>query len=379
MKNFFVCLALIGISSTASAIECGNAAFNTAKTVSFPGSGYWMQAAGDCRVTHTSVGGTNSQLYNYCTNRAENITTRADAFPVPGFEQLYVHPTADFFKIGGNGQSIYEDNTHTGVYQSLGLVEGGGNSGTVRILAGWGGGVYRDYRIVRNGENYNITPVGERVTTCQNLGGIRGDLPIISRNGRMVSGRSTSSQGQVIYEIQQGGSCRVIREIPRATSKISYTFDNKYALYVVQDPNTNKGRLISMDIASGVEKTLSAPTEDVQYVSAKADGSIIYSRRGQNGNELAFIRGGMATPSGQSQQQQALGLVWATKCNVDVDADSAEAVGRRLSGNVCNAITQETEVRQALADSPYASIQPASIRSLCSSNGNGAQGSGTQN
>src|SRR5207253_9771601 len=94
-------------------------------------NGYWMQIAGDCRITYTSQGGVWSHLYNTCTRQSENITEYIDAYALPEGD-IYVHPVngISFFKMsdairGGSGaEPFFQDEKNFGNYESIGMLPG---------------------------------------------------------------------------------------------------------------------------------------------------------------------------------------------------------------------------------------------------------------
>ena len=388
-----VLLSLISFTAVARAeVECSNKAFGARSIIDFPSEGYWMQAAGDCRMTYTSVGGTNTSMYNYCTKRSEPITNFYDGFPVPGFsDELYVHPRSDqgqgqaFFKFadasrtGGANSPIYQDTAHTGVYESIGLLSGGTEKKkVVRIAAGWSAGAFRDYEIKKDGANFQISPKGDITQVCKNLpsGGLDSQLPVLSRDGQMIAAREMNDSKSKIFRIRvPGGTCTEVGVIPQQTSKLSFSFDNKSVLYVIQDPNSNKGRLMAYDLDTKRERTISAPTEDVQYMTFKPDGTLMYTRRGTSGTELVGVDPNAVKEGADPKTEEALGLLWATKCNMDVDASYAGAIGRRLTQSNCSSLAAPAEVSQGLADSPYSSVTADKIRGLCASASRSAGGS----
>ncbi len=398
---------LISVQAFA-AVDCTDSVLQTRNKHILPGSGYWMQPFGKCRLTYTSNGGVNSQMYNLCENKIEPISNNIDAFPVPGGEdELYVHPSRgiSFYKLkdiqsSPNPNSVlpfYTDYEMQGMYESLGLLDGSTpEHRKVRVLMVSGETTFRDYKIDKDGENYKIEPAGAIVKICQNVDsqGIRlpMQMPIISRDGQMISNRDYRTQETVVYKIDNAtGNCTRINSAGVSTGKASFTFDNKSMLYVAMDPNTRKGRLIQMDIKSGVLKTLSGPDEDVQYMTAKPNGNILYSRKpaipieipvaatdpaGSPGrsayrdpynSELVEVDAQKISDVAQPKTYEAIGMMWAKACSKNIDLDSALAVGKRIETKNCSDIVN-AELVAALDEGHKDTV--ANLMTACSTQNN---------
>ena len=271
-------------------VACDNTVLKTESIYDLPGKGYWLQALGDCRITYTAVGGTRSKMYNMCTRKAENITDDIDAFGLPEGD-VYTHPQGggiSFYKTSGvlrdgyNNRRFYNDHNHPGNYQSIGILSSSVKERTIRVAMGNQGGSFKDYKIVKDGDDdYKITVLHDRpVHVCRNIpsGGLDRALPVISRDGKYIAGRDTGTNLMKIYKFDPtDGKCELVNDVPYVTSKVSFSFDHKHILFVVNDPNTRKGRLMQMDIESGELKTISSPLENVQYVTSKQNGEILYA------------------------------------------------------------------------------------------------------
>lgn len=339
-----------------------------------------MQAAGDCRITYTSIAGVFSRMFNICTQKSEPITNYIDAFALPEGD-VYIHPYKgiSFFEMKdanatqGSNEPFYTDPAHQGNYQSLGILPGSTpEKRLVRIAMGNASGSIRDYSVLKNGNGFKITPIQNSVTpVCKNLPslGLDTETPVISRDGQMIAGRELNSRKTQIYRIKMpSGDCELVRTIPLATSKVSFMFDNKNVLYVIKDPNSQNGRLLKMNIESGEILTVSGPDEDVFYMTARMDGTIFYNRKSSLislfGSQLVELApDAVAARSGDLRKYEAIGLMWGDACKKPIDADYAIAVGMRMTPDTCDAIV--TEKNLAALEEEYAGLTRSDLLSLC--------------
>ncbi len=362
-------------ANTAQAeVDCKATAAAAVEVHPLPHEGYWMQSVDDNKITYTSVGGTNSKMFNLQTNLNEPITTHYDAFPIaPG--DLYVHPYVgsnpgySFFKMGGgaDAQPIWEDTDEFGVYQAIGLLPQttGADNRYVRISAGWSAGIFQDYQITKKADGqYNFRKIHEGpVQVCLNLdtGGLDTQIPVLARNGEMIAGRDWNDQMTKIYRILEvqktddpsiprKADCELVQTIPAETSKISFSFDNKKVMFTLSDSNTGKGRLFEMDLETGLLTTLSLPSEDVMYMTYRYDSTaptfnndsmLLYSRRTEipgPQSDLVLIKpNSVATVEHeQATQFEAIGHLWGKACSQELDNDYARAVGSRLNVSMCD-------------------------------------------
>lgn len=403
MKKYYVKLcAMITISFLSAqyvnAVVCDSEVLKKTSVHNLPGAGYWMQAFGNCRVTYTTVGGISSKLYNICTNESERITDHIDAFPVPLEDNLYTHPYGGigFFKLsdvlGSDGRSdepFYDDMSHTGNYQSLGLLPSSTpDKKVIRVAMGNAAGRFRDYTIekINNGRDFKIKPVQSQVMpVCKNLesGGLDTEVPVLSRDGQMISGRVLESRKTGIFRINAtDGSCTLVKKIPTQTSKVSFSFDNKHVMYTMRDPNTHNGRLIQMNLETGELRSVSGPDEDVQYMTSRPDGTILYTKHApvvvteQNGSidsyestrtsRLVILDSKLVAETPNKKIYEAIGLLWADKCGRDIDLDYAQTIGQRMLAENCSELINRQSV--ATLEAEYGDITVSQLKSVCGTN-----------
>ncbi len=393
MKKIIFLVSLVCVSSAFSEIKCDNSVLKTEKTYEIPGAGYWMQAFGDCRITYTSVGGISSKMYNMCTNSAEPITNRIDAYGLPEGD-IYTHPgaygiefykTSDLLLSGAQTRPFFQD-AHPGDYQSIGILSKSGNERKIRIAMGSAGGSIKDYVIKKKGDDFEIKAVqSEPLKICRNIpsAGLDRQVPILSRDGKYIAGRDNGTRVMKIYKINdRNGDCEFVNEIPAVTSKVSFSFDKKNVIFVVNDPNTRKGRLLQMNIESGEVITLSSPTENVQYMTSTEKGEILYSRKSDSGSGATSTLVKLSPSlipkanSSDSKSYEAIGLMWAKNCNMQIDLDYALAVGQRLTDENCNAIVKDGDLKSL--DAEYSNLKTDEVKKVCSvSAGSAAKTSGS--
>lgn len=387
-----------GIAAQA-AVNCSASAADASEQHVLPGAGYWMQAVDSegTRLTYTGIGGVTSYLYNLKEQKPEAITDDFDAFPIPPGD-IYVHPIQgySFYRLGdGAGASpIYVDDSRFGVYQSIGLLPGPYSleSRRVRIAAGWAAGIFQDYQIDRSpsGEYRFEKRYANPVRVCRNLPsrGLDSQLPVLSRDGQMISSRDETDQFTKIWRILAPESknatdadCEHVQTIPTQTGKISFSFSGKSAMFVMADPNTGLGRLLEIDIATGEINTLSLPSEDVMYMTYRFDSSfrndnaILYSRRrADESSDLVGIKPG-AVPKATDAlavPMQALGHLWASACNLELDDDYARAAGSRLKKSECREVINAQSL-SALGED-YSALRKEALLDLCERDDRGFSG-----
>ena len=382
--KFLLKAVVLLVSSQAFAnLNCNPADLRTKQINSLPGVGYWLQAFGDCRVTYTSVGGVNGKLYNVCTGQAEPFPNGIDPFPITSpadpkmSNELYVRPGMSFFNMSDNNQVIHVDRTNPGVYQSVGLLESTPNKTRVRIAVGWRAGNYKDYTIQRSSGTYTVTPEQSApVSICKNVAGgkIDSEIPVLSRDGRLIAARDGSSRNTKIFRInEQNQNCDLVAEIPGMTGKVSFDFDNEHVMYVIADPVTNKGRLMRLSLRTGVLRTISSPDEDVMYMTSRANGDILYTRRIPNSysndkSDLVTIKSSDVDNNNNSNLYEVLGQMWAKACNKQIDLDYSYAVGQRMSSGTCNLVVNRGHYSE-LSSEQKGKVTLAQLQQACSSLG----------
>lgn len=376
-KLVFIIAGLFYAAGASAAPNCEENALKRKSVHSFPGAGYWMQAAGDCRITYTSVGGISSSMYNLCTRQAETISNYIDAFGLPEGD-LYVHPGMEFYKMSGahkgnRNEPIFVDRQHGGNYQSIGTLPGSDEkTRNIRIAVGSRAGKIRDYRIEKTGgDDYKITALGDGPKSiCGNIEGgtLDTEIPILSRDGQLIAGRDREGRKTKIFKIKMpSGDCDLVATVPTRTSKVNFAFDGKSIVYVGQDPDTRKNRVYQMHFAQGKEPqvdTLSGPDEDPQYVTTRKDGTVFYTRRkAGGGTELIELGPSQTGRVEKPKRFEALGLLWADACGKQIDYDQALAIGRRLEKSSCDAVVTPEGIAKLEAE--YKDISIDALRASC--------------
>lgn len=312
---------------------------------------YWMQASGDCRVSYTDSAGISS-MYNYCLKKVEDITSNIDAFPVPGSKgKIYVHPdhtvfcsTEEVIKSPRHTRCHFGDKELKGYYQSLGLIKSSQDGKSqIRILMG-SIGRYRDYEIVQNNNTFEVKPLGPVHKACENISELKleRELPILSRDGTKFAFRDRNTRNTVIYSINPQGLCQKLPvEIPFETSKVAFTFGSESVDFLVYNSDTKTRRLLRMDLEGGKITAISAPDEDVTYMTTREDGKILYARRVKNlkgtfDNELVLLDQNVIQKNKNADHFKLIGYFWANTCNKDIDEEMALLVGQRVDVTSCH-------------------------------------------
>ena len=373
-------VALIFVANEAVAsLNCNPADLRSKQVNSLPGVGYWLQAFGDCRVTYTSVGGVNGKLYNVCTGQQESFPNGIDPFPITSpadpkmSNELYVRPGMSFFNLSENNKVLYVDRANPGVYQSVGLLESTPNQTKIRIAVGWRAGNYKDYTIKRTDGSYTVTTEQSvPVSICKNVAGgrIDSEIPVLSRDGRLIAARDGSSRNTKIFRInEQNQNCDLVAEIPSMTGKVSFEFDNEHVMYTMTDPVTGKGRLMRLSLRTGVLRTISSPDEDVLYMTSRANGDILYTRRIPNSysndrSDLVTISTNDVNKNDNSNLYEALGQLWGKACNKQLDLDYSYAMGQRMTTVACYRVANQ-ENYNSLSREQQNGVSLAQIQQAC--------------
>lgn len=371
-------------------ITCSNKDMGYLTKNTLPGEGYWMQACGDCRITYTSHGGIGGQMFNMCTNKKEPITGNIDPYPVPGTDgKIYVHGgqirflrIKDALASNGQNQPFFNDQELSGDYESVGLLAGSTAAKlNIRVALGWEQGKYRDYKISRpasgNFDDLQATDIVENgeiriLGPPSSANDIDHQQGTMSRDGTMFSGRDQATQQTEIFKLGDDGSTLTkIASLPAMSSKVSFGYDNHTVYYVVADPNQqNRQRLLQYDTTTQKTRTLSGPDEDVEYMSSRPDGTLLYTRRvagtsGDSSSDLIKISAAAVTPPANPALYQVLGLLWASHCNRAIDADSAEAIGVRMPKAACDKLVREFHAADFRDD--YPRVTAAQLTAVCPS------------
>jgi hypothetical protein len=363
-------------------IQCNQNDFVQKDIYDFPTDGYWMQYDGKCFMTFTSHGGFKSQRYDLCHRQTLPISSFVDAFPIPD-TNLYVHPgpirfysfdelddaakKATFLKKGKTFEDVSlsrqgrilkrkMDPLHTepalaSVYQSIGVLEKNEKEMKIRVSIGFSAGDFMDMTI----ENYNtkietpedrkkikIKTVSKYIRMCPNLrnGGLDTQLPMLSRDGRMIATMAPSG-GMAVYKVADTGICEKISDIPHATSKVNFSFDGKKVFYVTYDESVGHGRLAMLNLDKSDVKNadvtyLSATQEDVKYMTSAPNGDVYYTTI-ENGNKLILLDQSQLKTD-QDTQLSELGYLYLNHCKISLKGMNnqyAAAEGRRLSQSSC--------------------------------------------
>ena len=385
LKKVLCASLLFAISARASNLyTCGSEDLNFKKIYNLPGQGYWMQAMGSCEITYTNVGGFHGRRFSLCERKEKDMTRGIDPFPIPTTHgELYVHPGLTFFETKGLTHG-FQDHALSGNYQSVGLLSGNAERGSrIRVLTA--DGSFRDYSVKKKADShFDIQPEGHVQSICSSFvgskdpraGGKFYETPILSRNGRMIAMRDSSSQETMIYQVLDG-ECSLLQKIKFPTDKVTFGFDNRTVLFTTA-MNTGSGprpkahqTLMSLDLRTGNIVPLTGPQENVQYMTFTEDGRIYYTREpGEHDVREAGILVEMDSefvkPVRNSNLELALGTLYTRKCPSDTaSTDETRVIGRRLNQSACKDIV-ETATPEEIQSLQVTGITKTSLLEKCS-------------
>jgi hypothetical protein len=341
-------------------VSCKVADYQTTRVWRLPDIGYWMQAAGNDRITFTAPGGINSQLFSMEQDRRLRINRGIDAFALPEGD-LYIQPSPlRFFPFDsqgeGTGEPLFVDHQHDGYYQSVGMIRQESNSRIVRVLTAQGRGRVQDYRVNRSDNGtYSFSRIHSHpIELCHNLGrrNIDFEMPVLSRDGRMFATRDLLTGNTVVYDIEiPSGRCTRKLDLGVATDKVSFSFDNDRFSYATLNPRTGERDIHVHSISRNQSIQVTAPPEEGLYHTWRQDGTFLYTRaQADNRSEADLVQLPMNEPSfidRNPENERAIGRAWASSCGGSLRGSLSEkeleAIGRRSNRSVCVALASQSE------------------------------------
>jgi hypothetical protein len=180
---------------------------------------------------------------------------------------LAFYSWAELKQVGpsGNGADLtpfHLDPEMDDQYPSVGVLGEVAGGTHVRVLVSWFDGVrIRDYTLSRTGDgSLAASPRGDVVQPCP---GVRLSTPILSPDGRRVSGRDESSASTKVFEIGASGTgCLEVADVGSQTSKATFSPSSRFLTYSRWDASGGRrmAQVYVLDIASGTDRPVSGAT-----------------------------------------------------------------------------------------------------------------------
>jgi hypothetical protein len=257
------------------------------------------------RITYSD--GTGNYINDFSTGKEIAIQGIQDAFPTPDGRGILIAE-------GQTGLRVYEvkdptkliktDTKMKGYYQSVGVMEDSGHEKKYRIMIDqWGAGFFfKDYGERELFGQADITSTDPK-PLCGNQKFL--SLPMISKNGRMLSAFSAETHQTIIFAIdRQSGNCTPVQKLGVNTGKVDFSHDGKFITYAqvalqAYMPNKLNSRwmeypfksmvanVYERDLASGKTRQLTHYTENsALYPAYDKNGKIITRKYLEHGTEF---------------------------------------------------------------------------------------------
>lgn len=362
MISLLIGFSLI-FSANAATVDC-KMAFRVESSHDLSGL-YWMQAAGDRYVTFTAPWGDSSQIYDLVLNKSVPVIADADIYPLPDGETvIYPEPLRfyrfkdlqkDLLNSKSKPKPFFESKEQAGYYQSAGILKDSGGKQVVRVLTAWGKGLLRDYEITKSSDGFTAKPLSAKPTEiCRNISKdqIDNEIPILSRDGKMLATRDNKTQTTKIFSIQMPtGNCKEIADLGVSTTKVSFSFDNRNVAYRT-DHMTNgepsASRIHEFNLETKKDRLISTPLEHAAGAFAhRPDGTLMYDSKVNvsKGKQSLVVVDPRQIPelsSSLGRKAEAVGSLWASACNrPNLSREDLVTIGARLNASECSKILIE--------------------------------------
>ena len=124
-------------------------------------------------------------------------------------------------------------------YPSVGILETQpGRRTTYRILVSWFEGLaIRDYEVTWVGSaSVRVTPRSPKLEACR---GLALSTPMLSKDGREIAARDETTGTTKIFRLARNGSCQLVYDIGRQTSKVAFSDDGTLIAYSSPNARSN--------------------------------------------------------------------------------------------------------------------------------------------
>lgn len=181
----------------------------------------------------------------------------------------------DDFENQTDSKPAYIDNEMKGYYQSVGFLKRSSEGANVRVLAYYG--LFRDYKI----SGQSISPLGPPKRFCE---GIDLKLPMLSKDGKTLSGWNVDAQKTVLYSLKDDGKCKPYYSLDFMVGKMDFSYDNKYVAFhassdgkgAISDSLEIKQQIFVMNLKSKKIVKLSTGT-DILYYPHFGENGLLYA------------------------------------------------------------------------------------------------------
>lgn len=177
----------------------------------------------------------------------------------------------DNYKSQQESKPVFVDSGMKGYYQSVGFLKNTAKEAQIRVVSYYG--VFRDYKI----NDEEVSPLGPAKKFCE---GIDLKLPMLSKDGKMISGWNVEEEKTVLYKLSDEGKCTPEYKLEFMVGKMDFSYDGKYAAFHATSSGEGK---ISDDLGLNQQIfLLDLKSKKLLKLSSGAD-VLYYPHFGENG------------------------------------------------------------------------------------------------
>lgn len=244
-----------------------------------------LYMSGDCIVSLSS-----SECVNTSRTWEPYPVAGFDLLTIPGCEKSAGMCFYDMrtFKNQNESVPILIDPNLKGYYQSVGFISRNDSEAVIRIITYYG--YMRDY-VVRKGY---VSARGPAKKFCEGKPLLK--LPMLSKNGKYISGWDDINNKTVIMSITDQGKCAEVFSFNTMVSKMDWSYDEKYVAFHMSksvsgevSENTSQDTLLNQNIY-----LMNLQTKKIKQLSS-GSGFLYFPHFGRNGLIYALKRNSEAT------------------------------------------------------------------------------------
>lgn len=275
------------------------------------------------------------------------------------------------------------ENPLSGVYQSVGELPAKNGKKNYRMITDMSGATSAEYSVVGT----KITQTKGPDAICTN---IDFKLPMLSKDGKMMSGYDVDTDTTKIWKIKTDGSCEEIFDLGVGVGKADFSYDNNQITFHTSSSNratdyfeSPRGRAMNMNVFvyDLKKKTLKKMTqntvdENSYYPVFRPDGTIVYSQVGENAKPL-FVHADPKKVSAvsydpkkvseeKSESLNWIGKRWGARClDGNISSSTAITTAMTLKPETCKQVIEDAwdDYKDELRSNP--NVTKASLLKTC--------------
>ncbi|MCB9073230.1 MAG: hypothetical protein H6623_06380 [Bdellovibrionaceae bacterium] len=183
---------------------------------------------------------------------------------------------------------VFTDKELKGYYQSIGFLNNNKKTSTVRVITYYG--FFKDYRVSEDA----IQPISSVQSFCA---GKDLKLPMLSKDGKMISGWDVEKEKTFIAEINANGSCRDKFQFPYMVGKMDFSYDNRWMAFHASSDSNGKisddlnlqQQIFVMDVKNKKTFKISSGKENIYYPHFGANGKMYALSQNRISNQYSVL------------------------------------------------------------------------------------------